>query len=250
MTSLEISAITFCCVFGGASLGLFLRPRLREHHLTPETKDLVKLGVGIIATMTALVLGLLVASAKSSFDAQRTEIGQMSANVVLLDRALAHYGPDAKEARQALRGATEGFIDQLWPAADSRASQAQPTTNGEVLYDKIQELRPKTDAQRSLQNQAIKTTTDLGQIRWLLFAQKSSAISIPFLTVVIFWLTVTFGSFGLFAPRNAVVFITLFLCSVSVAGALGLVVELDKPFEGLITISSEPLRNALAQLGK
>src|SRR5215471_8787492 len=102
MSSLGIAGLSFCCVFGGASFGLALRARLREHHLSTETKDFVKLGVGIIATMTALVLGLLVASAKSSFDAQKGELGQMAANIVLLDRALAHYGPEAKEARQVL----------------------------------------------------------------------------------------------------------------------------------------------------
>jgi hypothetical protein len=242
--------MAFACIFGGALLGMLLRTRLREHHLSAESKEVVKVGVGLIATMTALVLGLLVASAKSSFDEQKGEVAQMSANIILLDRVLAHYGPEAKQARDTLRSTVERMIDQLWPTNGTRTSQAQRTAESEQVFDKIQELSPKTETQRSLQAQATKTAIDLGQTRWLLFAQKSSAISMPLLTVLIFWLTITFTSFGLYAPRNAVAFITLFICAMSVSGALCLVLELDRPFAGLIQISSEPLRNALAQLGR
>jgi len=248
MNSIAISGITFACVFGGALFGLFLRTRLREHHLATETKDVVKMGVGLIATMTALVLGLLVASAKSSFDTQKSELAQISANVVMLDRALAHYGPEATGIREMLRGVVEHLIDLFWPTEHS--PQAQPYTASEMVYEKLQGLSPKNESQRSLQAQGLKIAVDIAQTRWLLFAQKSSAISPPFLTVVVFWLTITFISFGLYASRNLVVFVTLFVCSLSVAGALFLVTELDRPFEGLIQISSEPMRNALGQLGR
>jgi hypothetical protein len=250
MNSLAIGGIAFLCVFGGALCGLFLRTRLREHHLSAESKEVVKLGVGLIATMSALVLGLLVASAKSSFDAQSSEVTHMAGNAVLLDRVLAHYGPDAKEARATLRTAVTGILNQLWPADGSESGQNKPTLSGEVLYEKIQNLKPEDEAKRTLQNQALKIAVDIGQTRWLLYAQKGSAVSVPFLVVVIFWLTIIFGSFGLFAPRNAVVLLTLLVCALSVAGALYLVLELDRPFEGLIQISSEPLRNALEQLGR
>jgi hypothetical protein len=250
MNSLAIGGIAFACVFGGALFGLFLRTRLREHHLSAESKDVVKLGIGLIATMSALVLGLLVASAKSSFDAQSSEVTHMAGNVVVLDRALAHYGPDAKEARQTLRSAVNGLLEQLWPTDGSQPSQGKPTLAGEAMYEKIQELKPKDESQRTLQAQALKIAVDIGQTRWLLYSQKGSAVSVPFLVVVIFWLTIIFGSFGLFAPRNIVVLVTLFVCALSVAGALYLVLELDRPFEGLIQISSEPLRNALEQLGR
>jgi hypothetical protein len=250
MNSLAISAIAFACVFGGALFGMFLRSMLREHHLSEGSKEVIKLGVGLIATMSALVLGLLVASAKASFDTQRTELTQMAANLMLLDRVLAHYGPEAKEAREMLRGNVTRMIGQYWPTEDSRTSQAQPSLASEALYDKLQDLSPKNESQRLLQSQALKIAIDLGQTRWLLFAQKSSAISVPFLVVVIFWLTIIFGSFGLFAPRNLVVFATLIVCALSVSGALFLILELDRPFDGLIQISSEPLRNVLEQLGR
>lgn len=250
MNSFNVALVAFVCVFGGALIGMYLRTLLREHHLSSETKDVVKVGVGLIATMSALVLGLLVASAKSSFDTQRNEVGQISANVMLLDRALAHYGPETKEVRDLLHTSLERMIEQLWPTTGTLSLPALPTAASEILFDKIENLAPKTEAQRNLQAQAVKTAIDIGQIRWLLIAQKTSAVSLPFLIVVLFWLTITFLSFGLYAPKNGVVFITLFLCALSVAGALFLVLELDHPFDGFIQISSEPIRNALGQLGK
>lgn len=247
MSSLAVGGMTFLCIFGGALLGLHLRTRLREHHLGEDTKDLVKVGVGLIATMTALVLGLLVASTKSSFDTQTSELAQMSANIILLDRALAHYGPETKEVRQRLRKSVEDLVERLW--ATDGASHIQATSASEAIFDEIQVLTPKTDAQRALQSQATVLAVNLGQARWLLFSQKTSTVSPPFLTVVIFWLTITFTSFGLYSPRNIVVFLTMFVCALSVSAALFLVLELDNPFEGLVQISSESMRNALKQLG-
>jgi hypothetical protein len=247
MSSISIAAVAFLCIFGGSLIGMYLRTKLKEHHLGADTKDVVKVGVGLIATMSALVLGLLVASAKSSFDTQKSEVGQMSANVIILDRALAHYGSDAKEIRDLLPPAVERMIGQLWP---SDGAQVQPNLGSEILFDKLQGLSPKNDSQRTVQAQALKTAIDLAQIRWLLFAQKSSAISMPFLVVVIFWVTITFMSFGLYAPKNVVSLVTLLICALSVSAALYLVLELDRPFDGFIQISNEPLRKALEQLGR
>lgn len=242
--------IVFACVFGGALLGIYLRAALPAHHMNADSKDLVKLGTGLIATMAALVLGLLIASAKSSYDAQSNELVGLSANVVLLDRMMAHYGPEAKQARDLLRRGVERALDQIWPEDGSPAAAVAPTAGAEVLYDRILELAPQNDVQRSLQVEAAKVALDLGQTRWLLFEQRGSSIPMPFLVVLVFWLTIIFISFGLFAPRNATVIAVLFVCALSVAGAIFMILELDLPFEGLIRISSAPLRSALAHLGQ
>jgi hypothetical protein len=249
MSPIEISAIIFGCIFGGAMLGMWLRGVLPAHHLDAETKDLVKLGVGLIGTMAALLLGLLVASAKSSFDTQSSELTQMAANVILLDRALAHYGPATSEMRGMLKIAVARMIDQVWPK-DGKVGAVPVQAGTEVVFDKIQELVPRSDAQHALQSQAESILINFGQTRLLLFAQSATSISTPFLVVVVFWLTVLFVSFGLFAPRNATAIVTLLLAAISVAGALFLILELDHPFSGLIQISSAPLRNALLVLGK
>jgi hypothetical protein len=251
MTSLAIGSIVLVCVFGGALLGMLLRTRLPEHHLSSESKDVVKVGMGLIATMSALVLGLMVASAKSAYDTQKSGFTQMSVKIILLDRGLAHYGPQAKEARELLRVIVARMLAQIWPEDGSGHAQLDPrAARAEALYDKIQELSPKTEAQRSIQTQLLSIAVDIGQTRWLLFQQTGSSISTAFLVVVVFWLSVIFASFGLFAPANATAIITLLLCALSVSGALFLILELDHPFDGLIQISSTPLRNALEQLGQ
>jgi hypothetical protein len=248
---MAISWITFACVFGGALFGNFLRAVLPEHHLSTESKDVVKLGMGLIATMTALVLGLLIATAKDSYDTQRSGLTQVSVNIFFLDRVMAHYGPETKEARDLLRSSVVRAIDQIWPEAGSRPAQLAPTAaKGDALYDKIQALSPQNEAQRSLQAKALSISIDIGQARWLMFQRTSSSIPVPFLVVLVFWLTIIFVSFGLFASPNATVIAVLLLCALSVASAIFLLLELDTPFDGLIQISSAPLRNALAHLGQ
>jgi hypothetical protein len=251
MNSLEVSAIVFACVFGGALLGMFLRTALPEHHFNAESKTTVNLGMGMISTMAALVLGLLVASAASSYFAQKDEITQVSAKLVLLDRLLAHYGPEAKTTREMLRSKVAGMIDQMWPQEHASGTPLAPNVGGgEVLYDDIQQLAPQNDIQRSIKSEALGVGMEIGKTRWLMFEQGSFPIPFTFLLVVVFWFTIVFGSYGLQAPRNTTVFIVLFLCALSVAGAILLILELYKPFQGLIQISSAPMRTALAQLGK
>ena len=254
MSSLVISGIVFACILGGSILGMILRALLPEKHFSPETKDLVKLGMGLIGTMTALVLGLLVASAKSSFDTQRNGLAKMSGNVIVVDRALAHYGPESKDAREMLRASVDDMLQRTWPqeSADPESTGEKSATEGkyEGLYEKIQELTPKNDAQRAFQAQALKTAMDIGQERWLLLSQKGSSIPTPFLVVLVAWLTLIMASFSLFAPPNATAFLTLLICTLSVSSAIFLILELDRPFDGMIQISSAPVRNALAQLGR
>jgi hypothetical protein len=252
MSPIAISWIMFACVFGGALLGMFLRATLPEHHQSTDSKDVLKLLIGLIGTMAALVIGLLIATAASSYATRRSEFTQMSANIVLLDRALANYGPEAKEARDLLRRAVAREL-QLAQPEDRTASPAKfdPTAAGaEIVFDKIQKLSPQNDAQRSLKAQLLTMAINLGQTRWLLFEQSGRSIPIPFLVVLVFWLGLIFATFGLFAPPNATVVVALLLGALSVSAAIFLILELDLPFEGLIRLSDEPLRKALAHLGQ
>jgi UDP-N-acetylmuramyl pentapeptide phosphotransferase/UDP-N-acetylglucosamine-1-phosphate transferase len=246
-----IGWIVLTCVFGGAMLGMVLRRVLPENHLSTESKDVIKLGMALTSTMSALVLALLISSAKSSYDAQRNEITQMSANIILLDRVLAHYGPETKEARELLSSSVAGMADRIWPGMGTGPKGLELSSAGaEAFYDSIQELSPQNEVQRALQAQALKMSIDIGQTRWLLFEQSGRSIPMPFLVLLIFWVTIIFLSFGLFSPPNATVIATLFLCALSVSGAIFMIMELDRPFGGLIQISSAPLRNAITHIGK
>jgi hypothetical protein len=254
MSSLAVSGIVFACIAGGTVLGMILRAFLPEKHLSAETRDLVKLGMGLIGTMTALVLGLLIASAKGSFDAQRNGLAQLSGNVIFMDRALAHYGPESKEVRNVLRASVVDMLQNTWPEENPEPGQSKEksATEGkyEGIYEKIQALTPKNDAQRAFQVQALKTMGDMAQARWLLFSQRGNSIPTPFLVVMVAWLVLILMSFSMFAPPNATVFITLLVCALAVSSAIFLVLELDRPFDGMLRISSEPIHNALDQLGK
>jgi hypothetical protein len=251
MSPLFIGWVVFACVFGGALIGMALRLILPEHHLSADSKDVIKMGTGLTATMAALVLALLIASAKSSYDAQRNEVTQISANVILLDRVLAHYGPETKATRDLLHRYVARAHDQLWPERRSGPADLEPTAAlGERYYDDVQELSPQNEIQRSLQAQALKMSMDLAQTRWLLFEQSGSSIPMPFLVLLVFWVTIIFLSFGLFAPPNATVIATLFLCALSVSGAIYLILELDRPFAGLLQLSDASLRNAITHLGR
>jgi hypothetical protein len=207
--------------------------------------------MGLVGTMAALVLGLLLAAAASSYDVQKNELTQVSAKVVVLDRILAHYGAETKEGRVQLHAAVAGALDRLWTRDRAQHRQSEPVpARGEGLYDEILRLTPKDDGQRLLKAQAANVAFELGHTRWLMFEQESITISTPLLVVVVFWLTITFISFGLFAPRNGIVVTTLFVCALSVAGAILLILEFYSPFHGLIQLSSTPLRDALAHLGQ
>ena len=241
----------FACLFGAGLLGVRVRAALPEDHLSSETKDAVKVGMGLVATMAALVLGLLVASTKSSYDAQKNEVTQMAAKTVFLDRVLANYGSESAESRDLLRRSVGSAINHMWPdKKSSQAAQLDPSaSSGEAFFNSIQKLSPQNDVQRSLKSQAAQIAADLGQMRWLLFEQTETSISVAMLIVLISWLAIIFVSAGLFAPPNATVVIALMLAALSVAGAIFLILELDMPFDGVIQISQKPMYNALIHLG-
>jgi hypothetical protein len=250
MSPLVVSFITFALVFGGAMLGIRVGAILPGHHRITESKDSVRLGMGLIATMVALVLGLLIASAKSSYDTQSNELTEVSAKLVLLDRVLAHYGPESKDARDLLQAAARRLLDRMWSAGPNGPPEAEGTSPGsEQLYDKILALPVKSDAQRSIQGQALNIAIDLGQMHWLMYEQRVASVSFTLLAVLISWLTICFISFGLFAPPNTTVIVSLFISAMSASGAIFLILEMYTPYAGLIQISSAPLRAAIAHLG-
>ena len=254
MSALTISLIAFACIFGGTLLGMFLRTILPGHHVGDDSKDAVKLGTGMIATMAALVLALLIASAKGNFDTMSSDLRQASARVILLDRVMAHYGPETNEARDLLRRDIASTIKRVWPEDKIGQAVAESTegrVNIETIQDKLRQLSPRNDAQRWLQSRALEISSEIAEGRWLLIEQLGQrSIPMPFFVMLVFWLTIIFASFGLFSPRNATVITVLLICALSAAGSLFLILELDTPYQGLIKVSSAPLRIALTHLGR
>jgi hypothetical protein len=251
MSALALSLIAFACIFGATLLSMFVRGLLPDHHLSTESKDAVRLSMGVIGTMAALVLGLLIASAKSSFDAKNSQVKQITANVILLDQLLAQYGPEARDTRTLLRGSAASLADKLWSEGDQATTATSSfvvSPEAETFLNSILDLKPQTDSQRSAQARAIRAVTDLAQTRLLLYAQADNSIPLPFLVLLVFWLAIIFASFSLFVPPNPIVVFAFFVCAFSASGAIFLILELDRPFTGFMSISETPLRHALAPL--
>lgn len=250
-----VGLIVFGCTFVGAMFGMRMRRVLPPHHLDDESKATVNIGVGLIATMTTLVLGLVTASAKNSFDSVDSTVKQSATQVLALDRDLARYGPETGEVRKDLHMMVRTRIEIIWPEGSTKSASVDPAYGGamsqaEGLVRAIRGLTPRDDGQRTLQARALELAEGLLQSRWFVFASAGESIPVPFLAVILFWLTFAFASFGLFAPRNATVVTVLFVCALSFGSAVFLVLEMDGPFDGLLKVSPDPLRYALARLNQ
>ena len=237
---------------GGVLAGFLGARALPDQHLAEDSKDIVNLVSGLIATLSALVLGLLIASAKDTFD-QISDAGRHSAaKVILLDRVLSQYGTAADEARNVLRGTYEARVRLMFPEDGVQVGNASADTSTaaiERVEHAVRMLAPQSDTERGLQSHALSITADLVQTRWLALEQSGSSIPTAFLVVLTFWLSVMFASFALFAPRNVTSVVALFLGALSVSMSIFLVEELSHPLDGFISVSSEPMRSVVGQLG-
>ena len=249
MSELAVAAIICACVLGGAAAGIRLRHVLPEHHMNEQSRQIVNVAIGLIATLAALVLGLLVASAKSSFDDRNEEVKSSAAKIILLDRVLRQYGPEAQPTRDLLRELTQRRIERTFgKAAFATVTSVNDAKSAEQLRAALFELAPNSDAQRWLVGRALAIVSEIEEARWLLVEENRSSIPTPFLVVLVFWLSVIFASLGLYAPPNATVYAILIVCALSVSTAIYMILEMDQPYDGLLRISPMPLRNALDEL--
>jgi hypothetical protein len=251
VNAVVLGFITFACTFSAALMATVVRGRLPAPHLSKESQDVVRLGIGLVATMTALLLGLVTAAARSTFDAQDVAIRNSGAAILTLDRHLARYGPETQPTRDLIRRAVAARLAEVWHI--NGGLEALKATGGsppiEDIENQILALTPQNDNQRFFKSEALKLSQEIVKARWRILESDGGAVPVPFLIVVVFWLTVTFASFGLYAPRNATVVMVLFVAAVSVAAAVFLVLELDGPLDGFIKISSKPMEYVLTQLG-
>jgi Protein of unknown function (DUF4239) len=252
LNSTLVTLLTFGCTFGAALLAIFIRDRLPAHHVEGDSREVVKLVLGLMATLTALVLGLLISSAHSAYDTQDAELQQLSIHLYQLDRILAHFGQDAVPEREQLRQVLAADIERIWPS-DRAGKQVLTSVTAqqeiEGLFEGIASLSPKTDLLRLGQSRAIELLGTIGETRHLLIEQSQGALSWPFLFVLMSWMTVLFFGFGLIARYNETVVAALFVGSLSVAGAIFLILQMNQPYGGWIHVSSTPLRDVLTLMG-
>ena len=245
-----IGLILFVGLVGVTLLGGYLRRIVPAEHLSADSKEVVKLALGLVATMTAILLGLLISSAKGTFDTTRSEVIQMAAKVALLDRVLKLYGPQATDSRRALRDSVADGVGQIWPAERTGSVRLDPNEQmGDAVYVAVQRLAPQEDTQRELKTQATNLMAQLAELRALLQAQAIPSLSKPLLIALVSWLVVIFFGFSLLAPANATSTLALVAGAFSVACAVFIILELNYPFAGTIRVPSEPMTNVLNHLG-
>ena len=249
LSPLALSCVIFVLTLGGILLGVLLRRALPKHHLSKESQEVVRLGVGLVATIAALVLGLLIAAAKGSFDTQSGQVKQITADLIMLDDLLSLYGPETQPIRVEMRAAIGPLVDRIW--SEKRAGGPRtfvPGARAQQVYQEIQALVPRNDVQRSIQSRAVQVSNDFAQTRLLLFVESDKLVPVPFLAIMVFWLVIIFASFSLFSELNPTVFAFLALFAFSASCALFLILELSQPFTGLMAISDLPLHTALRPL--
>ena len=247
-----VSVLAALLMLGCAGVGILLRRSLPHHHLNEHSKDVVRLGASLVATITALLLGLLITSAKTTYETQRSEVRQIASKLVLLDNQLKRYGPEAAAAREALRRALGPLISRIWgerAVHSEPGAPYQPSVEGDMVYQAIEDLNPQNDVQRNLKFRALSTVAAVTEARVRLFEESEAAMPQVVIGIVILWLTLLFASFTLFSPINPTGAVVLTIIAVSASAAIFLVLELDQPFAGLLQISPVPLRDALGSLG-
>jgi Protein of unknown function (DUF4239) len=247
------ASLVFASVFASGLLGLYLRSVLPAQHLNEDSVAMVRLCTGVIATLAALVLGLLVASAKANYDRVSDEVARGAAAIVLLDRTLVQYGPQTMEARGLLRAAVASTVNAVFAKHSHGVADLddpERSATGERLQVELRQLAPANDAQRMLQARALELSNGIAQTRMLVITESGGSIPPVFLIVLVQWLAIMLLGFGLSTSKNLTVIVALFFCSLSLAGAVLMIEELNRPLEGLMKVSSAPMQYALAHLGK
>lgn len=250
MTPIVISLLACGVMLAGAAAGVGLRRVLPDHHLNDHTRDIVRLGAGLVGTMAALVLGLLINSASGSYEAQRSDVRQIAADLILLDALLSQYGPEARPIRRSLRDGAAEMVAQVWNGRDSQSIRPSydAETSGARIYIAIHSLAAVTAVQRAVQAQALQTAIQISRTRLVLYERSKTGLPTPLPAVLLFWLTALFASYCLFTPANATSVIALALVALSASAALFLILEMEEPFSGLLQISSNAISTALPPL--
>jgi hypothetical protein len=251
MHALATSSLIFSLIFVSALVGMFIRRVVPESHFTPEAKDTVRLAIGLVVTMTGLVLGMLVSSSKNFYDSEKNQVAEMASQVILLNDQLIVYGPEATAARIQARKFVEDAVDRIWPNERSQTYQLRPENYDQEFYRELELLEAKNATQVSVKAQMMTSTVSLKRTYWLMYLQSvQTSVPLPLLGVVTSWLMAIFVSFGIFAPRNATVMLTLIVCALAVSAALFIIMSMCSPFSGILRISPIAVREALGQMGQ
>lgn len=253
MSATAVGLLVAACVFAGGLLGLNANRLLPKHHLTTQTLEVVRLSTGTISVLASLVLGLLIATAKTASDTTDRELRGYAADLITLDDALRAYGSDAAMPRLLLRRSTARTVQDVWPKPGGTFAGLDEASAGALLSQAEQVIRalvPADAGQRWRQDQAQQIAASLVRQRWILVEQAGPTVHPVILGVLVCWVVVIFVSIGLNAPRNGTVVAAFLVCALAIGGAVFLILEMDSPFSGVLRLSDAPMQRALAHMGR
>jgi hypothetical protein len=253
MRPIAIAAIVMVATCAAAAIGLIAQRFLPERHLGSETKDTVRLAIGTVTAMTALVLGLATASAKNTYDLTCRNVHDASVDLITIDRMLRRYGDEAAGIRADVERMMKRRLAWLTAIGQGASNDYDPIRSAawiEDAADRIHSLEPRDVRQEGIKVQLARLAENALRARWALAAEQYARMPLLFLLAIGSWLVVTFFSYGLFAQRNTVVFLTLFLCALSVSSAIFLILEMERPFSGFVRIRTEGIRHMETALGE
>jgi len=245
-----IALASFALILISILGGLFLRYRLPDSHLSGDSKDVIRLATALIGTMAAVVVALLFASTRSTYEVTNGHVARLTAGVVELDQLLKEYGgPESAELRRALRTDLAAMVAAIWRDEAPATGQAlRPVSHEESVLYKLRQLDPKTPVQAALKTRALAVSSDIEQTRLTLLSQPPDSLSKPFITVLVVWLCFIFASFSMSSKANPTLVTVLLICGFTAATAIYLILELGQPFDGLLQLSNGALRKALSPL--
>ena len=245
-----MATTAFALILGGTIVGAVVRSKLPEHHLTGDSKEVIRLATALVATLTALVLALLFAATRASFEHTSASVSRLATDISELDDVLEEYGPNGTAIRKQLRNEMGPLMDAIWrddAIAAGRAVPGRPKHNSTALA-MMRDLQPKTPTEVSLHTRALQISSDIQQTRLGLLAQPPDSVSTPFMVVLVLWMIFLFTTFSMSAKPNPTLATVLFVCILSASGAIYLILELGLPFGGLMQVSNESLRDALTPI--
>jgi hypothetical protein len=249
-SSFVIALWAFCLIFGGALIGFVVQPFLPDHHFSSESRDAAKLGAGLVATLAALILGLLISSTKGTFDQVNTLINEVAANYIHLDKLLLAYGPETTPIRTEVHELLDRKIREIWPEKfkELQPKHTESANHFEQIALEITALHPSSLRQSSIQSSALQLEDQMLQERWMIAVVSEGSVPPLLLLIPVIWITFLTFLYALFSPRNLTVLTVLLCCAMSIAGAIFLIDEMATPMDGTIKVSSAPLRLALHEM--
>ncbi len=262
MPDLWSIALLLFLLCASAGIGYLVKSRLPERHRSRESIELTQLGITLLATFAAIVLGLLTTSVKAGYDAAYTARGTYAAQFAQLDQCLREYGPETAPIREKMQSYAAAVIASTWPDEKPPAGVRYPDTSklpltGEssilgaiinAVGKDVLELQPADPLRQRILNQCAQEYSDLVKSRWRVIEEARGSISAPFYWVLVFWLVILFACLGLSAPGDAMAVIVIALSAISITGTVMVILDMDLPYGGLFGIPSESMRHALADM--